>query len=99
MALAVYVCFSVVAGRDALGKRLFWAVLAFGAWAAVGYIFITIVVSMLHLDSTVERQPQALFFSAAYIAPGLLGSWLTIRILGKFEQKKRSGGNSASSST
>ena len=33
---AVYVCFSVVAGHNRLGKSLFLAVLAFGACALAG---------------------------------------------------------------
>ena len=37
VAVGVYVCFSVVAGHNRLGKRLFLAVLAFGACALAGY--------------------------------------------------------------
>jgi hypothetical protein len=104
-ALAAYACFSVVAERDALGKQLFWSVLAFGAWAAIGYILSAIVVVLLiHFKLVFILQPEATFssapfFSVAYILPGILGSWLTIRILDGLRRKKDSSGNSPSPST
>ncbi len=88
IALAVYVCFSVVAERDALGKKLFWAVLAFGACSAIGYVAISIAVSSIH--SLRMDQLQAPFVFAAYIVPGLLGGWLMTLVLGKLKRKRNS---------
>jgi len=84
------VCFSVVAERDALGKKLFWAVLAFGACSAIGYVAITIAVSTLRPTLGMEGEPQALVFLASYVVPGLLGGWLMILMLGKLKRKRNS---------
>ena len=88
LALCAYVSISVVAGLDAFGKQLFVAIMAFGAWSAIGYICTAIVVSLLHFDSVVERQPQVVFFFLDYFVPGLLGSWLTVRVFDKLKRKK-----------
>jgi hypothetical protein len=81
LATAAYVCISVVAGHNKLGKRLFAAILVFGGSALVGYI-IAGVVSYLHTGSKPLEEPNRVVIAIAYILPGMIGalvSWRTFK--------------------
>ena len=73
----VYVCFSVIAGHDRLGKRLFFAVLAFGACSLAGYILANVLTVLLHARTDLIDQPDRFLLIGAYVVPGMLGSWVS----------------------
>jgi hypothetical protein len=78
LATAAYVCVSVVAGHNQLGKRLFLAILAFGGSALLGYI-IAGVVSYLHIGIKANEEPNRIIVAIAYFVPGLFGAWFSWR--------------------
>jgi hypothetical protein len=78
LATAAYVCISVVAGQNELGKRLFVAILVFGGCALVGYV-ISGVVSYLQTGSKPIQGPNRLVIAIAYILPGTIGAWVSWR--------------------
>jgi hypothetical protein len=73
----VYVCFSVVAGHDSLGNRLFLAVLAFGACSLAGYIVADVLTVLLHARTYPISEPNRPLLIGAYVVPGMLGSWVS----------------------
>ena len=76
-----YVCFSVVAGLDALGKRLFVAIVAFGASSFVGYIILVLAISQSPFGAILNGPYSRATLILAYVIPGLLGSWASIKLL------------------
>jgi MFS superfamily sulfate permease-like transporter len=78
LACAAYVCFSVVAGLNRLGKRLFRAILAFGGSALVGCI-IAVAVALLHGGSKAMAEPNRFLLAIVYIASGLIGAFVSWR--------------------
>jgi hypothetical protein len=79
IALCGYVCFSVVAGLNALGKRVFWAVLAFGACSYVGFIVVILAIAFSPLKGLLAGGFRSVIYASAYILPGLVGSWLSVK--------------------
>jgi len=77
---AVYVCFSVVAGHNRLGKRLFLAVLAFGACALARYVIENVLTVLLHTRTGPADEPNRRLTLSAYVVPGMLGSWLSWKL-------------------
>ncbi|HUN83387.1 MAG TPA: hypothetical protein VMU48_03370 [Terracidiphilus sp.] len=75
-----YVCFSVVAGLDALGKRIFAAVLAFGACSLAGYVAINVAMALFHLKLDQDGRTERTIIVLAYVVSGLIGSWFSLRI-------------------
>jgi hypothetical protein len=75
LATAAYVCVSVVAGLNQLGKRLFMAILAFGGSALVGCYIAAGVVSYLRIGTKAIVEPNRVVIAVAYVVPGLIGSW------------------------
>ena len=71
----VYVCFSVVAGHDRLGKRLSVAVLAFGACSLAGYILANVLEMLLHTRTDPSDEPDRFLLIFTYVISGMLGVW------------------------
>ena len=78
LATAAYVCFSVVAGLDELGKRLFFAILAFGGGALVGCISAT-AVAYLYEGTNAITEPNRLMVAISYSASGVIGALVSWR--------------------
>src|SRR5271157_2867714 len=81
IALCAYVCISVAAGLNALGKQVFVAILAFGACSFIGFIVILLAVSALHLNAVLAEPFRTATFTLAYIIPGLAGVWASLKAL------------------
>jgi hypothetical protein len=81
IALCGYVCISVVAGLNALGKQVFVAILAFGACSYIGFIVILLAVSALHFDAVLAEPFRTATFTLAYIIPGQTGVWASLKAL------------------
>lgn len=75
-----YVCFSVVAGLDVLGKRIFVAVLAFGACSLVAYGAMNVAIALLHLELDQGGRMGRTLIVLGYVVSGLTGSWFSLRI-------------------
>ncbi|HUX44071.1 MAG TPA: hypothetical protein VMV57_04905 [Terracidiphilus sp.] len=73
LAGAAYVCVSVLADRNALGKRLFVAILAFGASAAAGYGTTVALLVQLHLGVNALQEPNHVIAAIAYFLSGASG--------------------------
>ena len=76
----VYVCFSVVAGYNRLGKRLFLAVLAFGVFSAAGYVVLNLLWALVHNQTQRSDEPNRFLTLSAYVVPGMLGSWVSWKL-------------------
>ena len=81
MALCGYVCLSVVAGLDSLGKRVFVAILAFGACSYVGFVAVILAISASPLKVILEGRFAPFSYTLAYVIPGLIGAWLSLKAL------------------
>jgi hypothetical protein len=89
IAICGYVCLSVVAGLDRLGKRVFVAVLGFGACSYVGFIVAILAISVSPFKTILEGQTRPFMFALAYFLPGLVGGWLSLKVLGAIIPPKR----------
>ena len=76
----VYVCFSVVAGHNRLGKKLFVAVLSFGLCSLAGYVALNVLTVILHAQAGPVDEANRLLTLIAYVVPGMLGSWISWRL-------------------
>ena len=86
-----YVCISIVGGLDSLGKRVFLATVAFGASSYVGFILFLLVCNMFHVGSAMRWPLQKSILGIAYVVPGSMGAWLSLRcfnLLKRFEKKR-----------
>ena len=88
-AICGYVCLSVVAGLDRLGKRVFFAVLGFGAFSYLGFITAILAISVSPFKTILVGRGQPFIFALAYILPGLAGGWLAIKVLGAIQPPTR----------
>jgi hypothetical protein len=91
IALCGYVCLSVVAGMDALGKRVFLSILAFGASSYAGFLVVILAISFSPFKAILEGRAQPLIFGLAYILPGLVGGWVSLKGFGALRRPKRQG--------
>jgi hypothetical protein len=79
VAFCGYVCLSIAADLHTLGKRVFVAILAFGACSYIGFIAVILAVGSSPLRVLLQGQFRGALFALAYVAPGLTGSWFALR--------------------
>jgi hypothetical protein len=81
IALCGYVCLSVAADLHTLGVKVFVAILAFGASSYIGFIAVVLAIGSSPLKTLLEGQFHIATYVFAYVAPGLTGSYLSLRVL------------------
>jgi hypothetical protein len=73
-----YVGFSIVAGLDVLGKRIFISVVGFGFASMCGLIFGTILISATRIGWDWTRS-ETIAGILVYVLSGLAGAWIALR--------------------
>jgi uncharacterized membrane protein YjjP (DUF1212 family) len=73
-----YVCFSIVAGLDVLGKRIFISVVGFGFASMCGLIFGTILISATRIGWDWTRS-EMIAGILVYVLSGFAGVWFALK--------------------
>jgi hypothetical protein len=72
-------CFQTKITR--FSKAVFVAMLAFGACSYGGFIIVMLAVNSFSFLMLLTARFHAITFAVAYIVPGILGSWLSLKVL------------------
>jgi hypothetical protein len=62
-------------------RTVFVAILAFGAFSYAGFIVVILAINFFSSLTLLTDHFQAITFAVAYIVPGILGSWLSLKVL------------------
>jgi hypothetical protein len=81
IAIFGYVCLSVAADLKTLGRKVFVAILAFGASSYIGFIVVVLAIESSPLKSLLGGQSRVAIYALAYVGPGLTGSCLSLWVL------------------
>lgn len=68
---------------------VFIAILVFGACSYVGFFVVVLAVGVLPLKGLLEGPTQHIVYLSAYIFPGIVGAWLSIKALKSMKPNRR----------
>jgi hypothetical protein len=90
MACSGYLCCSLFPKLREFAKQVFVAVLAFGASSYIGFFIVILIISPTPLNSFLEGPFAGLAYILAYLIPGLVGGWISLKalkfLLGKYRR-------------
>ncbi len=74
-----YVCFSIVAGLDKLGKRIFISIVAFGLASMCGLIVSTVLIKASRMDLNWTGSFPTIVYTLIYVLSGFAGVWFALK--------------------